>query len=76
MIVHIYIYISDLLIHIDLDKLISKLDCRADKADKVSPSTKFLKERVDSSPSASLPPNEAPAWAVKQSHQYNPVGEH
>lgn len=49
-----------------LNKLIKKLDKRAEKADKNTPnSTRHaLKRRVDSTPSVSRPPENAPAWAV------------
>ena len=47
-------------------KLIKKLDKRAEKADKNTPNSArhALKRRVDSTPSVSRPPENAPAWAV------------
>lgn len=49
-----------------LNKLIAKLERRAEKAEKASPGTKYtLKTRVESSPSSSSPPKDAPVWAVK-----------
>ena len=46
--------------------MIKKLDKRAEKAEKKTPnSTRHaLKTRVDSTPSLSHPPKNAPAWAV------------
>lgn len=56
-----------------LNKLIAKLERRAEKAEKASPGTKYmLKTRVESSPSSS-PPKDAPVWAVKDDFQKSQV---
>lgn len=54
-----------------LNKLIAKLDHRADKAQKASPSTaKFtIKERVESIPSTTSPPKGAPLWAIRDEYR-------
>lgn len=54
--------------YIALNKLVAKLDKRADKAQKASPAATITKSRVDSSPSTSSPPQNAPAWAVKMDY--------
>ena len=62
----ITIDLCDKFLHIVLNKLIKKLDKRAEKADKNTPNSArhALKRRVDSTPSVSRPPENAPAWAV------------
>lgn len=62
----ITIDLCDSFLHIVLNKLIKKLDKRAERADKNTPNSArhALKRRVDSTPSVSRPPENAPAWAV------------
>ena len=53
-----------------LNKLVAKLDKRADKAQKASPSAaKYTKTREESTFSTTSPPIDAPVWAVKTEYR-------
>lgn len=54
-----------LLIIIELDKFIDVLDKRLEKGAKETPGLVAKKERKLGLPSSSIPPMEAPRWAVK-----------
>ena len=68
MVYHCRLYILIWIFLIELNKLIKKLDKRAEKAEKkTSNSARYaLKRRVDSTPSQSRPPRDAPKWAVSE----------
>ena len=66
-----YVYIPFL--QQELNKLVKRLDKRAEKEEKKTPSNArtALKKRVDSTPSLIGPPEDAPAWTVAGSSSIN-----